>query len=283
MKNIFLSGGSGFIGRHIIESFAKKYNIFAPTSSELNLLDSDAICEYFRQIKQIDFIIHSASCGTDSFGNTNLDNDIYHKNILMYQNLKNMMPKYTKMISFGSGAQYDKTRNLHNVKESDFGIHPPLQKDKYGLSKYVILNDIMKSENIISLNIFGCFGKYEAKRRFITYAILCLINNQSITISENNIFSYLYVDDLCDILDIFLKDFPKEKSINITPDKSHSMEDIVLALQKIKQVDYRILKEGKSYTGDNSLLKQILINYKFTPLDTALYKLYNYHIQNKTT
>ncbi|RAX53991.1 hypothetical protein CCY99_04715 [Helicobacter sp. 16-1353] len=269
MKTIFLTGGNGFIGRHIKEYFINKYHIFAPSSSELDLTNSNAL-KSFKQIKHIDFIIHSAS-----YGITQHTTNICQKNILMYENLKNIMSSDTKMISFGSGAQYNRMQNLHKIKESDFSKSIP--KDEYGLSKYYILRDIMDSNNIISLNLFGCFGKYEIKKRFISYCLFCALSNKPIEINENSTFSFLDVEDLCDILEILLDNFPSEKSINITPDEAYSMEEIAIKIQKIHYVDYRISKEGKIYTGDNSLLKTILPNVKFRDLESGIKKLYNYY------
>jgi GDP-L-fucose synthase len=49
MKMILLTGGSGFIGRNIKESYlAGKYDITAPRSAELNLIDADSVDKFLR-------------------------------------------------------------------------------------------------------------------------------------------------------------------------------------------------------------------------------------------
>ena len=50
-KKILLTGGSGFIGRNILESFlVEKYDICHPSRKELNLTDSDSVKNYFKLI-----------------------------------------------------------------------------------------------------------------------------------------------------------------------------------------------------------------------------------------
>lgn len=54
MKKILLTGGSGFIGRNLRESFlASKYDITAPTHSELDLLDTRSTDEFFKKTPSI--------------------------------------------------------------------------------------------------------------------------------------------------------------------------------------------------------------------------------------
>ena len=60
--NIFLTGGSGFIGKNIIEILGKKCHILAPTHKELELLDAEAVRNYIKNNK-IDIIIHTANRG----------------------------------------------------------------------------------------------------------------------------------------------------------------------------------------------------------------------------
>lgn len=51
MKTILLTGGNGFIGRNIRESFLmEKYNILFPSSRELNLSDENSVDDYLNNI-----------------------------------------------------------------------------------------------------------------------------------------------------------------------------------------------------------------------------------------
>ena len=48
MKTILLTGGSGFVGKNILESFlSEKYIIDAPSSRELNVADDKSVAQYF--------------------------------------------------------------------------------------------------------------------------------------------------------------------------------------------------------------------------------------------
>ena len=58
--NILLTGGSGMVGQNIIHSHHfKDYNLYSPSSEELDLLNKDSINQFLKNNK-IDFIIHAA-------------------------------------------------------------------------------------------------------------------------------------------------------------------------------------------------------------------------------
>lgn len=60
MKTILLTGGSGFIGRNILESpLVEKYLIDAPSSKELNVADEKSVAQYFVS-HHPDIVIHAA-------------------------------------------------------------------------------------------------------------------------------------------------------------------------------------------------------------------------------
>ena len=59
MKKILITGARGFVGRNLKEALADKYEIFAPTHKELELLDYEALARYVEQ-NQIQSVVHAA-------------------------------------------------------------------------------------------------------------------------------------------------------------------------------------------------------------------------------
>ena len=52
MRKILLTGGSGFIGKNLKELLRKDFNIFSPTSKQLDLTNSDKVLAYLKKNKR---------------------------------------------------------------------------------------------------------------------------------------------------------------------------------------------------------------------------------------
>lgn len=280
-KKILLTGGSGFVGKNIKESFlSKKYDIFAPTHSQLDLLDTDAVDEYFKD-KEFDVVLHTAIKPTHR--NSKNFINLFYSNIRMFENLVRHKNKYKKFINLGSGAVYDVSSNITNIKEDK--IYNKLCKDDLGFYKYVVSKRIENLDNFINLNIFGMFGKYEDwEIRFISNAICKTLFDFPITLKQNRIFSYLYIDDLMPILEIFIEESVKYKQYNIVPNEKISLYEIAKIVKEIsnKDLEIKVAKEGNGleYTGSNERLINEFKNIKFTKIKDAIAKLYEYYKQN---
>ena len=122
VKNILITGSGGFVGKNLKNYFKDKYNIFSPRSFELNCISEDKVRQYFSNNK-IDFIIHCASVG--GVRNQEDKDTTIEDNLKMVDNLLSFKNKDVKMILFGSGAMYGKSRNLHKVKEDEIGKFVP--------------------------------------------------------------------------------------------------------------------------------------------------------------
>lgn len=274
MQNILITGTGGFIGKNLKEFLSGNYNIFAPRSFELQLTDFGALSEYFEKNK-IDFVIHCANQGGArgvSDAQTVVDD-----NLKMFNNLK-VLSEGKRMITFGSGAQYNKLRDLKKIKEKNLGEVVP--EDLYGKSKYLIAKEVEKSKSILCLNIFGSYGRWEKENRFPTDCILRNLRKEPIIINQNVVFDYIYIEDLCKIIEYFINNQPKERIINLTPTRSISLVEIAQIVNEISDFKSEIIvqndKMNFEYTGDNSILLNELDGFKFTSYKKGLKKLYEF-------
>ena len=270
---ILLTGSGGFVGQNLKEQLKNQYTLYTPRSYELNLTDEDAVKKYFYK-NDIDFIIH---CGSTGGYRTQRDRDTtIEDNLKMVENLLKYKKQTCNVILFGSGAMYDKSRNLHKVKENEIGHYIP--KDLYGKSKLLIAEKIKNRNDVLCLNIFGCYGKNEKDSRFPTYAIKQNIQHLPIEINQNVVFDYLYIDDLCKIIEFFIiNKFPKDNIINVTPSESISLKEIAEIINEIGDFKSKIIIKNPilnfEYTGDNSKLLSNMQDLKFTTYKNGLKNL----------
>src|SRR3989344_476770 len=119
---ILITGGNGFIGKNLVEHLSKKYEVYAPSHNELELLDEESVDEFFKNNK-FDVVIHTAVKG----GSRKLPSfpDMLKNNLKMFFNLLKNKDSYKKMIFIGSGSEYDKSRDIREVKEEDSGKNIP--------------------------------------------------------------------------------------------------------------------------------------------------------------
>ena len=166
---ILITGGRGYIARNLKSLFESEqnYTVYAPSRTELNLLDIDKLHQYLKKYK-FDAIIHAATKGgnridTDTYENT------YIPNILMFENLCELI-HHIPVIIFSSGAEFDRRYEIYESQEEDIFKKWPI--DPYGLSKNIISRrSLIDYNNIWILRVFGCFNWDEKSHRFIKSSI----------------------------------------------------------------------------------------------------------------
>lgn len=274
--NILLTGSGGFIGKNLKEYLKSKHTLLTPRSYELNLIDENAVREYFAANK-IDFIIHCGSTG-GARGIQDRDTTI-EDNLAMVDNILKYKKISARVILFGSGAMYDKSRPLHKVNESQIGKVVP--SDLYGKSKMMIADKIKDRKDVVCLNIFACYGYGEKESRFPSYAINKVLTGENIEINQNVIFDYLFVEDMQRIVEYFVTHIPVSNIINITPTNSISLLEIANIVKTFSDKEIKVTvnnpEMNNEYTGDNSRLLAEMPEMKFTPIKEGLKKLYEYN------
>lgn len=231
MKKILLTGGSGFVGKNLIEHIEKLYsgkwidlprkeygkistitrtfkvlefsmgeevyNLYAPSSRELNVLDDVTVTEWLTSM-YFDEVLHFAVY-TNAADDTKDGSKMLEYNLRSFMSFYKCREHYGRMFYSGSGAEFNKEYDIENVSEESLETDEQIliPTDQYGLMKYTIGQLINTSDNIYNLRIFGLFGKYEYSFRFITQMCHDSIAGKELSIRQNVTFDYLYVEDFC--------------------------------------------------------------------------------------
>lgn len=280
-QTIFITGGSGFIGRNLVEQFSDIYNVLAPDYREMDLTDEDAVRRFFTD-NDIDFVIH---CATKP-GHRNAEDptNLIYPNTRMFFNIVRNANRFNKMIFIGSGAVYDMRHYRPKMSEDYFDAHVP--SDEHGYSKYVTSNFIKRSKNIVDLRIFGIFGKYEDYAiRFISNAICKTLYDLPITIKQNRRFDYIYIDDLPQVIKHFMHNETKHWAYNVAPDNSVELLSLANTVKEVSGKDLPIIVAepgmGIEYSGDNTRLRSEMPNLRLTLIDEAISSLFSWYADNK--
>jgi len=274
---VLVTGGSGFVGRNLVEQLAPGFQVLAPTHRELELLDEDAVRDYL-EAHAVDFVVHCAT--KPGHRNAPGPTGLTYANTRMFFNLALNAGRFQRLIFLSSGAVYDMRHYQPKMPEDYFDAHVPA--DEVGFSKYVCAQHIARAERIVELRPFGVFGKYEDwEIRFPSNAICKALFDLPLTLRQNRLFDYIYVDDLVAVVRHFFEHKPAHSAYNVTPDAPVELMDLarqVVALSG-KNLEIRVAQAGLGleYSGDNRRLRAELPGLRFTPLAEALRRLYDWY------
>jgi nucleoside-diphosphate-sugar epimerase len=125
--NILITGSNGFVARNLAKNL-KDYNLTLTNRSNLNLLNSEEVKQFFKD-KYFDVVIHTATTGGSRLKDD--ENTVFYENCIMHQNILDNSLSFDKYISFGSGAELDRRYNIDF--STDLKCAHPI--DPYGMSK----------------------------------------------------------------------------------------------------------------------------------------------------
>ena len=281
--NIFITGSNGFIGTHLKEYLNKnysKYNLFTPSSKDLDLVNEEEVDNYILGNK-IDIIIHLANKGGDR---TTVDmKNVTEYNLRIFFNIAKHEKNVKKIISFGSGAEYSKHKPIVDAHEEDYLDAQPL--DEYGFYKSITSKYIEKSDNIVQLRVFGAYGEYENYRfKFISNSIVKNLLKLPIIINKNVYFDYIYINDLLKMIDWTIHSETKEKIYNVTTGKKIDLITLANLVNEVSDFksEIKVLNQGlnNEYTSNNERIMKELKNFEFTSHKKAIQKMREYFKAN---
>jgi nucleoside-diphosphate-sugar epimerase len=248
---ILITGGNGYIGRSLHSYLYSKHDVTIVGRQDFDLTNPYETIKFFSD-KSFDVVIHTAVVGGRR--DKQEDSSVIDQNLKMYYNLLDVKHRYTKFITFGSGAEQKSTT-------------------PYGLSKFIINQSIKDKPNFYNIRIFGVFDENELGTRFIKANIKRYINKEAIQIFEDKMMDFIYMKDLITLVEHYINndDLPKEIDCMYLGKKSY-LYDIAEIINKLDNYEVPILsgKNASSYVGHYHPL-----NLDFIGLENGIKETYN--------
>lgn len=284
MKKILITGAgpNGVTGRLIKEYFADKYVLLTPNSQELDLTNHDTVANFFDQ-NAVDYVIHCATFRPTSVDKSHFVDEELESNLRMFYSLVAQSSKFEKMIYFGSGAEFDKSRDITNITEEDFGLRIP--SGKYGFGKYIMNVYARMSANVYNFRLFGTINKYERyTKNVISNLCAKAIKGLPLQLQQDCRFSFVDINDVLPLLDYALNNESRYHDYNIVMNQSYLLSDIARMIVELtgRNQNVEIIKSGLNmeYTASNRRANaEFPLN--FTTIEESIERVYNYYKQNQ--
>lgn len=206
---ILLTGAGGFIGQYITNNLCE-HTVHALRRQDLDVRDAALLRQHVRD-NGYDWIINCATTGRDRVRDQ--DPMIFQDNILMFANLVALQDQVRGIINFGSGAEFDISRNITMAKEPDIWHSRPTHS--YGLSKNVISRLSSASTSMHILRLFGCFDASETPDRPIKKLVHAAKNNEPFVIEQDRWFDWISAADLLQVVRHVLTETQNALDINL--------------------------------------------------------------------
>jgi UDP-glucose 4-epimerase len=264
---ILLTGGSGFIGRHIAARLRSAHEVLAPTHVELDLADAEAVSRWLAA-HRVDAVVHASI----KPGHRNAPNRIgmAEQNLRQFFSLARCREDFGRFVVLGSGAAYGTHRPLVRVKETSLGEEVPI--DEHGFSKYVEAIWLARDSDTVELRPFGVYGPGEDYAiRFLSNASCKALLGMPVTLRRDRLFSYTWAEDLAAVVGAALDDGRQRLApgaYNVTPDEPASLRDLadVVVAASGRHVPVIVAEDGRGpeYSGDGTKLERAVPSLSFT-------------------
>jgi GDP-L-fucose synthase len=256
---ILITGANGFIGRNLVSALTD-YEVTKLTRQVVDLTNKTAVDEYFKD-KKFDVILHCAMVG----GRRSIKDgpEVLWANLAMFYNLISNQHKFGKLINFGSGAELDRSKDI-NLLNNYYKDNYPL--DYYGMAKNIIARLIENEPNCFSIRLFNVFGKDEETARFITANVQRYVDRETITIHQDKLMDFFYIDDLIELVKFYLPKSYIPEEINAVYKQKYTLSEIADIINKLSdyKVDISIEQDNftKHYIGKGTRLDVLPIKWK---------------------
>lgn len=242
MENVFLIGGSGFIGKNLVEFLSDRYHVtvvdkfidetFFKNHPQVDTIKMDLVEQRIPdEYETPDFIINLASIVT-------AERDFSLFDCMIASNLKVLLNLYERFkdaqklklfIQFGSSEEYGSEGSpfVETMREQP--------SSPYALVKQLTVNTAMMLHSNYGFPTMvvrpgNLFGKYQNTTKFIPYVISKLIKNEDLDVTPcEQKRDFISATDFAWCIRKLLENYPKciGEIVNVSSGRSISLKNII--------------------------------------------------------
>jgi nucleoside-diphosphate-sugar epimerase len=273
---ILITGGSGFVGRNLIKALNKDYDVYLPSSSELDLTDAQQVTTYL-QNKYFDVVIHCAIRGGRRLQpDTAVD---MYENLSMYFHLMDNRDRFGKFFNFASGAEFDRRKGVFPTSKNN-KLNTSWPIDYYGMSKNIISRLLKTDKQSYNFRIYGVFGTDEDDSRFIKSSLLKIKQNLPIEIHQDKLMDFIHIDDLISIIKYYLSnpEYPLDSEVELVYSQKYTLSRLATLIKEITEsqvsININSKTKGGSYIGSGIGVDDIVM-FNVEGLKAGIKKVWN--------
>ena len=305
---LLITGGSGLVGyglKNIMKD--SKYETIFMSSKMCDLTNEKATIDFFIKEKP-DMVIHLAGMVGGLFKNMNYKVDMLEKNVSINTNVLKAchLSGVKKVVSCLSTCIFpDKT--TYPINESMLHNGPPHQSnDAYAYAKRLLeIQSKAYQEQydkdficVIPTNIYGMNDNYSLTDGHVIPALihkcyLAKLNNEDFVVkgTGNPLRQFIYSIDLARLILFILEEYNDRDTIilSVGEEDEVSIRDVATMIAKSYNYSDRIVfdtsfSDGQfKKTADNSKLKSLKLELKFTNINEGINKSVQWFIDNYET
>jgi GDP-L-fucose synthase len=255
-SKILLTGGGGFVGRHVIDELLsngiEKKNIIIPRSKKYDLRDKKTA---LKLTKNIDIVIHLAGNVGGIGYNREFPGALFYDNITMGVNLieASRLNKVKKFVCIGTICSYPKFTPVPFEEKNLWDGYPEETNASYGIAKkalLVMLQAYREQYNfngiyLLPVNIYGPGCSFDPRSSHVIPALIKKIQN-AIDKNEKKIVvwgdgsasrEFLFVKDAAKGIILATKKYDKSDPVNLGAGFEITIKELVKLIAEL--MDYK--------------------------------------------
>ncbi|HEY1803086.1 MAG TPA: GDP-L-fucose synthase [Terracidiphilus sp.] len=267
-KRVLVTGGAGFLGRHLIKGFEKIgcRNIIAPGHGEYDLVNVDAIERMFEEF-QPEILIHlAAAVGGIGANRANPGRFFYENAIMGIQLIESARRRgIEKTVILGTICAYPKFTPVPFREQELWNGYPEETNAPYGIAKKVLLVQCqsyreqygMNAIFLLPVNLYGPGDNFDLNSSHVIPALIrkCLeaveAGRQEIVLwgDGSPTREFLYVEDAAEGILLATEKYDKSDPVNLGSGMEISIRELAITIAEMTGFNGQIVWDTNQPNG----------------------------------